>query len=178
MENEPQDGPDRAAVQVGDEKRFEIVFECDAVASGKMRTDMQVHVLKPEQETWEFATDEGPFQGGDGTAPPPLAFFMAGLASCLITQVRNFSKRLRVDLDSLTLHTRCVWEGRMKGREPYRSAPVSFEIDIDVSSSATQEEVLQLVRAGIAGCFIEQTIMRENSIRHRVKLGDDWVEVA
>ncbi|MEP4380157.1 MAG: OsmC family protein [Alphaproteobacteria bacterium] len=178
MGDELQDGPDKAAVQVGDEKRFGIVFECDAAAAGKMRTDMHVRVLEPEQETWEFATDEGPFQGGDGTAPPPLAFFMAGLASCLITQIRNFSRRLRVDLDSLSLHTRCEWEGRMKGREPYRSAPVSFEIDIDISSPAARDEILQLVRAGIGGCFIEQTIMRENTIRHRVKLGEDWVEVA
>ena len=53
-----------------------VVFECTGVATGKMRNDLDVRMTSPMLETFTMATDEGPFHGGDATAPPPLALFV------------------------------------------------------------------------------------------------------
>ena len=37
-----------------------------------------------------MASDEYGFHVGDGTAPLPIAYFIAGLTSCLMTQMRDF----------------------------------------------------------------------------------------
>ena len=59
-----------------EEKRFDVEFEGSGRATGKMRNDISV-TFKTMGETFELATDEGGFHGGDGTAPPPLALFTA-----------------------------------------------------------------------------------------------------
>ena len=57
---------------------LEVVFTCSGTAAGKMRNDLQVKMIEPMLEEFTLATDEGPFHGGDATAPPPLALFIGG----------------------------------------------------------------------------------------------------
>lgn len=71
-----------------DVKSFEVAFECDATGVGSMRCEMDVRLMVPEVIEWEMASDEYGFHGGDGTAPLPIAYFIAGLTSCLMTQMR------------------------------------------------------------------------------------------
>ncbi len=158
-------------------KKFDVVFECDAVNPGRMRTDMQVRMLEPDPFECELATDEMGFHGGDGSAPTPLMLFSGGLAACLMTQLRAFSKRLKVDVGEIKLATRLHWQGVQKGREPYETEPVSFEIDIDMEGSASTQQRIELIEAAKKGCFVEQTLMRPNIIGHRLKVGNDWVQV-
>ncbi len=158
-------------------KKFDVVFECDAVNPGRMRTDMQVRMLEPDPFECELATDEMGFHGGDGSAPTPLMLFSGGLAACLMTQLRAFSKRLKVDVGEIKLATRLHWQGVQKGREPYETEPVSFEIDIHMEASASTQERIKLLEAAKKGCFVEQTLMRPNIIGHRLKVGKDWVQV-
>ena len=160
-----------------DLKTFEVAFECDARAVGKMRCEMDVRLVHPEQLEWEFASDEYGFHGGDGTAPLPIAYFMAGLTSCLMTQFRAFSKRLRVDISDVHIHCRCEWEATMRGREPYVSAPKSVNMDLTVDSEAPLEDIKRVVDAAKKGCFIEQMMNQQNDIGHRLKVGDEWVAV-
>ena len=103
--------------------------------------------------------------------------FSGGLAACLMTQLRAFSKRLKVDVGEIKLATRLHWQGFQKGREPYVTEPVSFEIDIDMAGSASTQERIELIEAAKQGCFVEQTLMRPNIIGHRLKVDNDWVKV-
>ena len=100
-------------------KRFDVIFECDAINPGRMRTDMKVRMLEPDPFECDLATDEMGFHGGDGSAPTPLMLFAGGLSACLMTQLRAFSKRLKVDVGEIKLATRLHWQGFQKGREPY-----------------------------------------------------------
>lgn len=155
-------------------KTFDVIFECDASNVGGMRTDMQVRMVKPDLMAFELASDEGAFHGGGGTAPPPLTYFAAGLASCLMTQLRAFSKRLRIEVGEMKVSVRCHWQGTQTGREPYVTAPVSFDLDIELQTATALEDQLRLIEAAKKGCFIEQTLMRENIVGHRLKVGEDW----
>ncbi len=158
-------------------KRFDVIFECDAVNAGKMRTDMKVRMLEPDPFECELATDEMGFHGGDGSAPTPLMLFSGGLAACLMTQLRAFSKRLKVDVGEIRLATRLHWQGFQKGREPYKTEPVSFEIDIVMEGSASTQEKIELIEAAKKGCFVEQTLIRPNIVGHRLRVNNDWVQV-
>lgn len=53
--------------------RAEVSFECHGTATGKMRNELETYMTLPFKEgPFEIASDEGPFHGGDATAPPRL----------------------------------------------------------------------------------------------------------
>ncbi len=153
-----------------------VVFECTGQATGKMRNDLDVRMVAPMHETFAMATDEGPFHGGDATAPPPLALFVGGLTGCIMTQMRAFAKRLRITLNDLKVETRVEWTWTPTGRT-YETAPKSFAIDIVIDSDDPQERLIELVETAKKGCFIEQTLGQSNTIRHRLKTADGYLDV-
>ena len=156
-------------------KRFEVVFEGVGRATGKMRNDIAVE-WPMMKERFELATDEGPFHGGDGTAPPPLALFTAALTGCLMTQIRAFAKRLDVPIGAVEVRARLHWQGEQEGEGPYVTAPVGFDLDVDLKSDAPEADQRRLLDAAKTGCFIEQTLAQGLQVGHRLKLGADWTE--
>lgn len=156
-------------------KTIDIVFEGSGRSSGKMRNDISVS-WPAMKESFELATDEGPFHGGDGTAPPPLALFTAGLTGCLMTQIRAFAKRLRIEIDGVNVAARLHWKCEQQGNAPYISAPVGFNLDVEIDSKASNEDLLRLLEAAKKGCFLEQTLAQSNTVTHRLKLAGNWVD--
>jgi uncharacterized OsmC-like protein len=157
-------------------KTFEVVIDAKAKAVGKMRNEVTIH-SGVSGNVYEMATDEGPIHGGESTAPPPLAYFATALVACLMTQLKAFSKRLDVPLNDLSVAGRCHWRGTVKGRNPYETEPIGFDLDIELDTEASLEDQKKLINAAKKGCFIEQTLGRENNLGHRLKVGDDWIEV-
>ena len=157
--------------------KAQVQFNCHGHATGKMRNDLEVTMKLPfEEGPFVMATDEGSFHGGDATAPPPLALFVAGLTGCIMTQIRAFAKRMDVSIKNLDTETRVVWDWQAKGRI-YETAPHSFEIDVIIDSEDQPDKVVALIEAAKKGCFLEQTLGRANTIRHRMKTDDGWLEV-
>ena len=159
-----------------DMQRTDVRFDCEGRAVGKMRNELTVTMREPWTETFELATDEGAFHGGEATAPPPLALFVGGLTGCLMTQLRAFARRLDVALDDLRVEARVVWDWQATGRT-YETAPKSFEIDVMIDSPDAEADVVALIEAAKKGCFIEQTLGRANAIRHRMRTPEGWREV-
>lgn len=156
-------------------KTFDVVFEGVGRSSGKMRNDIAVE-WPMMKERFELATDEGPFHGGDGTAPPPLALFTAALTGCLMTQIRAFAKRLKIEINGVEVRARLHWRGEQEGNEPYVTAPVGFDLDVDIDSPASAQDLMTLLAAAKTGCFIEQTLAQGLVVGHRLKVGEDWVD--
>lgn len=156
-----------------DKKTFDIVFTSRGTTSGKMRNDIKVH-FETMDEHFELATDEGPFHGGDGTAPPPLALFIAALTGCIMTQIRAFSKRLNVPVGKVCVDARMHWQGEQYGRAPYTTAPVGFDLDIDFDSDASEADQRRLLDAAKKGCFIETTLLQGLEVGHRLKIDGAW----
>ncbi len=154
-------------------KTFEVIFEGVGRSSGKMRNDISV-TWPMMKESFELATDEGPFHGGDGTAPPPLALFTAALTGCLMTQIRAFSKRLNIPIGDLEVTAKLHWEGEQNGNDPYVTNPVGFSLDVDLGTDASAADQHRLLDAAKKGCFIEQTLAKGLIVDHRLKIGDDW----
>ena len=154
-------------------KTFDIIFEGTGTMSGKMRNDVKVY-FETMNETYDLATDEGPFHGGDATAPPPLALFTAALTGCIMTQIRAFSKRMKIPIGQVIVNARLHWRGEQSGRDPYTTAPVGFDLDIDFDSPANKEDQLRLMAAAKKGCFIETTLMQGLEVGHRLQIDGDW----
>lgn len=154
-------------------KRFEVVFEGVGRSAGKMRNDISVE-WPMMKERFELATDEGPFHGGDGTAPPPLALFTAALTGCLMTQIRAFAKRLKIEIRSVEVKARLHWQGEQSGADPYVTEPVAFDLGVDIDSDASGADLHRLLAAAKIGCFIEQTLAKGLTVGHRLKVGDTW----
>jgi hypothetical protein len=72
---------------------------------------------------------------------------------------------------------RFAWTGKQTGRQPYVTAPDGFGFDIEIDSPASKEDLIRLVEAAKKGCFIDQTMSVANTVGHRLKVGDDWIEV-
>ena len=156
--------------------RAEVRFDCHGTATGKMRNELAVEMVRPMREHFQLASDEGPFHGGDATAPPPLALFVAGLTGCLMTQIRAFAKRMGVRIDGLQVHTSVVWDWAKTG-PVYETAPKRFDIDIDLDSPDPEARVIALIHAAKKGCFLEQTLSRPNTLCHRLRTRDGYREV-
>lgn len=156
--------------------RFEVIFEVEGTNTGKFRNDMQVHMRGKTPATVSLATDEGPLHGGDGTAPYPLAYFSAGLAACVMTQLRAFAMRLSIPAGALAVNVRCHWQAEQTGSQPYESAPVAFTVDIDLGDDVSEPDKRRLIAAAEKGCFIEQSL-KPGIVRHRMKAGGVWVEL-
>lgn len=154
-------------------KTFDVIFEGKGTATGKMRNDISVE-WPMMKESFELATDEGPFHGGDGTAPPPLALFTAALTGCLMTQIRAFAKRLKIEVGALQVNARLHWKGDQVGNEPYVTAPVSFSLDVDMDTDAPADQQRALLDAAKKGCFLEQSLAEGVIVGHRLKLDNEW----
>jgi len=157
-------------------KTFEVIFTGTGRASGKMRNDISVE-WPMMKESFELATDEGPFHGGDSTAPPPLALFTAALTGCLMTQIRAFSRRMKIEVGAVEVKARLHWKGEQDGNDPYVTHPVAFDLDVDFDSPAPDADQRRLLEAARKGCFIEQTLAQGVQVGHRLRLGDGWHEV-
>jgi len=165
----------RTMAAEGEVKTFNVVFECEAKAVGKMRNEIKGQMISPVvDEVFEMATDEGAAHGGDMTAPPPLAYFCTGLLACLMTQIRAFSKRLRVPIGEVRVKAHIEWQARVEGRNPYTSAPVAFKLDIDLDSDAPFDEQKRLLDAAQKGCFIEATLANPIPVNHRLLVDGDY----
>ncbi len=156
-----------------DMKTFDVIFEGVGTTGPNMRNDISVE-WPMMKEKFELATDEGPFHGGDGTAPPPLALFTAALTGCLMTQIRAFAKRLKLEIDHVEVKARLHWQGEQVGMEPYVTAPVGFSLDVDIKSAATDKELKHLLQCAKKGCFIEQTLAQGLIVEHRLKIDGNW----
>ena len=155
--------------------KFDVLFEAEGSNTSKFRNNCTVHLRGAAPRTDDLPSDEGAYHGGDGTAPYPLAYFTSGLTTCIMTQLRAFSKRLGIDCPSFDVNCEARWQAEMEDRNaPYESKGVGFRLDIDIKGSASVEDKKRLIAAAAKGCFVE-VIIKPGLIKHRLKVGDEWV---
>ncbi|MDQ0314326.1 OsmC family protein [Amorphus orientalis] len=154
---------------------FEVVFDAEGVAVGKMRNEITLTARTPFTSVNRLATDEGAFQGGEGTAPTPLEYFLTGLVGCLMTQIRVFARKLKVDVSDLKVTCRAEWAADRGEIGPYETRPKGFHLDVDLASDAPPDDVARLIEAAKRGCFVEQTLAVPNTVSHRFRINSgEW----
>ena len=156
-------------------KSFTLKFTGNATKKGSMRNDIDVS-FNSMNETFKLATDEGAFHGGKGTAPPPLALFTASLCGCIMTQIKAFGKKLKIEVNEIEIDASMEWQGEVLEEGPYKASCDGYNLDIDIISEEPIERKKKLLEAAINGCFIEASL-KPGIVKHRLKDKENWVSV-
>ena len=101
-----------------------------------------------------FTIDEPPERGGTNAGLPPLAYFLAGAASCLMTQYAKLAIAKDIPLSSMKTTARGRFDRRIGGA----FNDIIYEISIE---SPANEDVIRLVaREAEDMCYAHNTLKK------------------
>jgi len=124
---------------------------------GAERVDLRrVEHLKVEVKKSHFAfyVDEPAERGGTDQGPNPLAYFIAGAASCLINQFLTDAIYRGVTLEDVDMTARGHFDRRMGG------AFTEIIYDLKLTSPSSKEEILSLATEAEEMCYAHQTLKK------------------
>jgi len=124
---------------------------------GAERVDLRrVEHLKVEvkKRHFTFYVDEPAERGGSDQGPNPLAYFIAGAASCLINQLLTDSIYRGVSLEDVEMTARGHFDRRMGG------AFTEIIYDLKLTSPSSQVEILSLATEAEEMCYAHQTLKK------------------
>jgi uncharacterized OsmC-like protein len=101
---------------------------------------------------FSFTIDERRERGGTDAGLPPLAYFLAGAASCLMTQYAKLAIAKNVTLVSIRAVARGHFDRRMGGA----FQDIIYEIAIE--SSAAEDAIREIARKAEMMCHAHNTL--------------------
>lgn len=124
----------------------------------------------PAAAAWRLLCDEGPYLDGTDLAPPPLAYFAAGMASHDAALILDEAKRSGIDLGdwSLRLDTHYSMEGSaLKGTMTGGARPAELRLRSDaVGEAQLRELVAGALRRSVAEAVMATAFSGDFSIHH------------
>lgn len=156
--NERSD-PDEVGMSLKPVQKRELMLTLEAKSLDKMRKEATVRLDHPKGSTFSIICDEGAYLEGEDTAPPPLAYYSASIAFCLLTQLSRYAKIARLEIEHMSLRqeTRFAMEGSaLQGTLTGRGVVVATIVDI--KSNEPSEKIAELVRVAQQSCFVHQSI--------------------
>ncbi len=134
--------------------RFEV--NLSAEAGTKQSKTGVVSVNIPGFSPVKLYCDEQPPVGED-TAPPPLAFFAAGIGFCLMTHLTDILNARNIQVDSLKLEQRIVFRtnlGHMREHGYMTEGGCDLvETHVIIESPESQEKITDLLNEAENGCM-------------------------
>jgi putative redox protein len=110
--------------------------------------------LEARKGGFTFTIDEPAERGGTDKGPNPLAYFIAGAASCLINQFLTAAIYRGVDLQDVEMIARGHFNRKLGG---------SFSdivYDLRLKSSSPKEEIRSLAKEAEKMCYAHQTLKK------------------
>jgi uncharacterized OsmC-like protein len=158
------DGTPNSATRMPDDVRIDrdILIHTVAETEDGMRKRAVVDSPAFPGVAWSIACDEGPRLGGSESAPPPLSYFAAGVAFCLLTQLTRYHEVKKLKVRSIGLEqtmrfrrTGSVLAGTFEARA------LELRTVLDVRADEDPDTVAEIVRIGEQMCFAAQAITQE-----------------
>ena len=110
--------------------------------------------MEVRKRHFSFYVDEPGDRGGTDRGPNPLAYFLAGAASCLMNQFATDSVYRNVKLDDFEITARGHFDRRMGG------AFSDMVYDLRIMSGAQKDQILSLAKEAEEMCYAHQTLKR------------------
>ncbi len=110
--------------------------------------------MEATKRGFKFTVDEPRERGGKDLGPNPLAYFLAGAASCLMNQYATDAVYRNVSLDGFEMTARGHFDRRMGG------AFSDIVYDIRISSPASKEQIISLAKEAEEMCYAHNTLKR------------------
>ena len=86
--------------------------------------------------------------GEDGAAPDPVSSFLGALGGCLLMSLRVAARVRKVELGRSLVHARSNEKGHLK----------EIKVELQVESSASDDQLHRLVEVAERGCHIRNLI--------------------
>lgn len=132
---------------------------------GTHRIDIElIEQLRSEASfgNFRFTIDEPRERGGTGAGLPPLSYFLAGAASCLMTQYAKLAIAKNVPLTSMKTVARGHFDRRMGGA----FKDIIYEITIE--SPASADAISEIAQEAELMCYAHNTL--KNSVHMQTNL--------
>ena len=100
-----------------------------------------------------FYVDEPPERGGTDAGLSPLAYFVAGTASCLLNQYAMLAMGKDLPLQG-TLSAKATFDRRIGG------AFEAIDYDVKLESTASEDEISRLSNEALGMCYANNTLRR------------------
>lgn len=116
-----------------------------------------------------FLGDEAVDRAGHETGPSPMRYFLSGIAFCALGWWAKGSALLDVELASLEVRLRSFLD--MRGEHGVPDVPPNPQwlvFEVEVSSPASREQVLELIDWGLARCPLSVLVGRAVPVHQRV----------
>lgn len=109
--------------------------------------------FEAHRRQFSFYIDEPPERGGTDAGLNPLAYFIAGAASCLLNQYAMLAMGRDLPLKG-TMAARARFERSLGG------AFESVDYDISLESTATEGEIRRLADDALSMCYANNTLRK------------------
>ena len=110
--------------------------------------------MEARKRHFTFLVDEPAERGGTDRGPNPLAYFLAGAASCLMNQYATDALFRDVKLDAFEITARGHFDRRIGG------AFSDMVYDLKISSPASREQILSLAKEAEEMCYAHNTLKK------------------
>jgi len=129
----------------------------------------QLH-FRASSGRFTFRIDEPPERGGTGVGLPPLAFFLAGAASCLMTQYAKLAIAEEVTLISMRATTRGHFDRRIRG------AFQDIIHEIAIESPASADTIKKIARKAELMCYVHNTLKKSVHMQTNLALNGNPID--
>jgi len=110
--------------------------------------------MEARKRSFTFIVDEPEERGGTDKGPNPLAYFLAGAASCLMNQYSTDAVFRGIRLDNFEMTARGHFDRRIGG------AFSDMVYDLRISSTASKESLLSLAEEAEKMCYAHNTLKK------------------
>ncbi len=110
--------------------------------------------LEARKREFTFVVDEPPERGGKDKGPNPLAYFIAGAASCLVNQFLTDAIYRGIELDGVELTARGHFDRKLGGTFN------EIIYDLRLESPSAKEPILELAREAEEMCYAHNTLKK------------------
>lgn len=136
---------------------------------GRLREDglleTTLRLFRPLGSSFRFVGDPGPSAGGDHAAPEGLAYLVAGMAFCYMTQLGRYAHIVKQRIDDLRLVEDASFD---TSNDIVRALPLVTHVFVDADEPV--DAVQRLVRMGEQTCFLHAAMRSSVPSRIRIEL--------
>ena len=110
--------------------------------------------MEARKRHFTFLVDEPTERGGTDKGPNPLAYFLAGAASCLMNQYATDAIYRDIKLDKFEITARGHFDRRLGG------AFSDMVYDLRITSEASKDQILSLAKEAEEMCYAHNTLKK------------------
>ena len=112
---------------------------------------------------FELISDEPQDMGGSDEGPNPVEYILVGLGSCLCIMARMLSRKMRLDLESVSVDVEGDIDLRgMEGAEDVRAGFQQVRAELNIDGEISEDDKEKLLN------MIELSCPVEDSLAHQV----------